>query len=96
MKQITSNLVTPVMLTGIPWFFQSAINLCNDVCTWLIVLSAALAVVLLIYNGIKWYSADQNEKPMEMKKIKSIFFGAVLVVCAEAIVKLVLSYFSAP
>lgn len=77
-----------------PQFITDTIRLANDAATWLIVLSAAVAVVFLMWNGIKWYSAEDNEKPAHLKRIKGIFIGAVGVLIAEAVFKFVLAYYT--
>lgn len=76
-----------------PQFVEDLLRLGNDATGWLIAISAVAAVVLLIIEGMKWYSADENEQKVHLKKIKRIFVGAVLIVSVEALVAFVLSYF---
>lgn len=92
---MVNNALTFIVLTALPPFVQGGINLANDAMTWLIVLSGGIAAALGVYNIIKWYSADDNQKPAALKKVKDICFGAVGVVIFEAVIKLVLSYFVA-
>lgn len=82
------------MLLTTPQFITDTTRLANDATKWLIIISAAVAVVLLMWNGIKWYSAEDNEKPAQLKKIKGIFIGAVGVIVAEAVLKFVLAYYT--
>ena len=82
------------IVTQTPQFVSDAVRLANDATTWLLVISAAVAVVLLIYRIFIWYQASDNERPNEQKKIKITIFGAVGVIIGEAVLKLVLSYFT--
>ena len=91
MKNIT---VLTIMLTATPQFITDTIRLANDASTWLIALSAVVAGFLAAWFGFKWYRADENEKPAAVKRIKGVAIGAVGVVLAEAIIKLVLSYYT--
>lgn len=76
-----------------PQFVQDAIRLGNDAMLWVIALSAVAAATWGGYLIMKWYTADDNEKPAAMKKVKQVVFGAVGVVIFEAVIKLILSYF---
>ena len=88
-----NNKYTVVVMTGLPQFVQDAIRLGNDAMTWVIALSAVAAACFGGYFIMKWYTADDNEKPAALKKVKQVVIGAVGVVIFEAVVKLVLSYF---
>ena len=76
-----------------PQFVTDILTLGNDAMTWLIAISAVVAVVFGIFFIMKWYKADDNEKPAAMKKVQGVIMGAVGVVIFEAFLKLVLSYF---
>lgn len=91
MKNVT---VLTIMLTAIPQFVTDTITLANDASTWLIAVSAVVASFLAGWFGFKWYRADENEKPAAAKRVKGVVIGAVGVVLAEAIIKLVLSYYT--
>lgn len=80
--------------TAAPQFITDTIKLGNDAMTWLIAVSAVAAAGFAAWFAFKWYQADENEKPAAAKRIKSVGIGAVGVVIAEAVIKLVLSYYT--
>ena len=91
MKSIFSNLVK-VSLTR-PKFVQGIINLFTDGMKYLIAVSLVVAVFMGGFFLVKWYTADDNEKPAAMKKVKHVVIGAVAVIAFEGLLMWVLSYF---
>ena len=55
-----------------PQFVTDLIRLLNDAMTWLLIISAAAAVVLGLVFILQWMAADENEKPAAKKKIKTL------------------------
>lgn len=86
--------IMAVILTTTPQFVQDATLLANDALSWIIAISSVVAAALGAFFLVKWYSADENEKAPAMKKVKQVVLGAVGVLIFEAILKLVLSYFT--
>lgn len=76
-----------------PQFVTDLIRLLNDAMTWLLVISAAAAVVLGLIFILQWMAADENEKPAAKKKIKTVVIAAVIAVAFEGVLKFILSYF---
>lgn len=76
-----------------PQFVTDLTRLLNDAMTWLLIISAAAAVVLGLWFILQWMSADENEKPAAKKKIKTVVIAAVIAVAFEGIMKFILSYF---
>mgnify|MGYP000056442669 CR=1 FL=1 len=76
-----------------PQFVTDLIRLLNDAMTWLLIISAAAAVVLGLVFILQWMAADENEKPAAKKKIKTVVIAAVIAVAFEGIMKFILSYF---
>ena len=87
------NGVCIMLAAAQPQFLQDALRLGRDIIGWLIAISAVVAVIWLIIEGMKWYQADENEKKPHLKKIKGIFIGAVGVILAEYILTFIMSYF---
>ena len=77
-----------------PQFVSDTIRLAKDAMGWLIAISAVMAALFAGWFAFEWYRADENEKPRSMKKLKGVGLGAVGVIVAEAVITLVLSYYT--
>lgn len=83
-----------VLLTAMPEFATRAANFFHAVIVVLIALSTPAAAVMAIWFTIKWYTADDNDKPAAAKRIKIVLAGAVIVVSIEGVVAWILSFFT--
>ena len=76
-----------------PKFVQGIINLFTDGMKFLIAVSIVVAVFMGGFFLVKWYTANENEKPAAMKNVKHVVIGAVAIIAFEGILTWVLSYF---
>ena len=94
MKSNVLNLLQiSLAATTRPKFVQGIINLFTDGMKWLIAISGVVAVFMGGYFLLKWYTASENDKPAQMKNVKNVGIGAVLIISFEGILLWVLSYF---
>lgn len=73
--------------------FQGFKNLISDATTVLLAVEALIIAVLEIATGIKYQTAEIDEKKIHKKEAKSIVIVGVLIISATALLKVVFSYF---
>lgn len=83
-----------VFLTAVPPFATKVCNFFHAATVALIVISVPVAVFAAVWFTIKWYTADENDKPAALKKVKNVIVGAVIVVSIEGLLTWILSFFT--
>lgn len=73
---------------------KGSIALLKDATPILLGVEAAIIVVLLIIEGIKYQSADDQEKPRHLKNMKAIFGIGIFIVCVTTLVPAIMSYYT--
>lgn len=75
---------------------QGSKNILSDASKVLMGITAVVVVVLLMWRGISYMNAgeDDGSKEKHKKAAKSVLIVGILILCAEGIVTAVFSYFS--
>ena len=83
-----------VLLTATPQFVKDTVSFGNALMSVLLVMSGIGAVIVGTIFIIRWYGAEDNDKPAAAKRVKTVVFGAVGAIIFESVLKWVLSFYT--
>lgn len=84
----------PVFATGTkPGFVTGTEKLMSDLTKWILGGLTAIVVLMILVTGVKWYLAEEEEKPKHTKTIKKQLVMGVFLLLVDVIVAFVFSYY---
>lgn len=83
-----------ILATGTkPKIVSGTENLIADATKWIMGGLTAIVVLAILISGVKWFFAEEEERPRHVKSIKRFFIMGVFLLLVDVLVAFVFSYY---
>ena len=78
---------------GQPTIVSGTIALIQDATTWLTVIAGVVTVVMALWKGIQWQTAEEDRKPQAAHALKMTIIIGVILTVIPGLISFILCYY---